>query len=131
MLRAATAEPIVTAAHQEARPVLEELAARSRQPYAAASTPAELRAIWITATGAVVLGMLSAAGGYLYALQEHHGTLAWAESQQGREAHALAIVNAPLGGLPPHRLRSTTLAVGSRAAGGSGTAGYTSRPEGG
>ena len=98
---AATAEQVAIAVRQEARPVLEELAARSRQLHAAGSRPAALRALWITAIGSVALALLGAAAGYLYALDGHHGALAWAESRQGREAHALAIVNAPLGGLNP------------------------------
>jgi hypothetical protein len=96
---AATAEQVAAAVRQEARPVLEELAARSRQLHAASSRPAALRALWITATGSVTLALLGAAGGYLYALDGHHGTLAWAESRQGREAHALDAVNVQLGGL--------------------------------
>ena len=96
---AATAGQVVTAVRQEARPVLEELAARSRQLHAASSRPAALRAIWITAAGAVALALLGVAGGYLYALDGHHGALAWAESRQGREAQALDTANAQLGGL--------------------------------
>ena len=96
---AATAEQVVTALRHEARPVLEELAARSRQLHTAGSRPAALRAIWITATGSVALALLGAAAGYLYALDGHHGALAWAESRQGREAQALDTANAQLGGL--------------------------------
>ena len=96
---AATAELAVAALRQEARPVVDELAATSRQLHAAGSRPAALRAAWITATGSVSLALLGAAAGYLYALEGHRGALAWAESRQGREAHALAVVNAPLGGL--------------------------------
>lgn len=95
----AAAEQVVAAVRQEARPAIEELAATSRQLHAAGSRPAALRAMWLTATGSVALALLGAAAGYLYALDGHHGALAWAESRQGREAHALGAANAPLGGL--------------------------------
>lgn len=96
---AASSQQAVIAVRQESRQVLDELAARSRQLHAAGSRPAALRALWITATGSVALTLLGAAAGYLYALDGHHDALAWAESRQGREAHALAAANAQLGGL--------------------------------